>query len=156
MLQAWVYRWGSCASLWCVVSFMVWIELNFTSALTRWHWMLSSNPRWPLKALLGTYGELSVRMLKCHLTNQSAHLHASGDVSICACVCVCVIKRTCCMQCCQREAVFFCIDYGWIKQTLVRFVYAKASVSEQADQNILKTTRWEQNDSEAVVESDFV
>lgn len=45
--SAGVTLWSSCASLWFVVSFMVWIELDFTSALTRWHWMLSPFPHWP-------------------------------------------------------------------------------------------------------------
>lgn len=129
----WAYLWYFCASLWFVVSFMVWIELDFTSVLTRWQWTLSSLPHWSLKTLLRTYGELSVRMLKHHLTNQSAHLHANSDAKcMCMCVCVCrwwcgcVIKCTCCMQTrCQRQTVFFRIDYGCIKQTLVRFGYIR-------------------------------
>lgn len=49
--------------------------------------MLSSVPHWPpQKTLLRTYGELSVRMLKCHLTNQCTHLHAIGDASVRRCV----------------------------------------------------------------------
>lgn len=93
-------------------------------------------PSLALKTLLRTYGELSVRMLKRHLTNQCTHLHANGDASVHACVCVCVcywwcwcvIECTCCTESCQRQTVFLCIDYGWIKQTLVRSVYTKMTV----------------------------
>jgi len=84
-------------------------------------------------------------MLKCHLTNQSPHLHADGDTGARACARVrarhwgCNRMHMLYAECCQRQTVFFCIDYGWIKQTLVRFVYSRMTVSEQADQNILNT-----------------
>ena len=60
---------------------------GFTRILTRCHWMpLPPGPRRALKTFLRTYGDLSVRMLKCHLTNQSAHLHFNG-MQICVYVC---------------------------------------------------------------------
>lgn len=68
-----------------VVGFMVWIELDFTSIfneVTLNALSLLFSPHWLWRTLLRTYGELSVSMLKCHLTNQCAHLHAIVDASV--------------------------------------------------------------------------
>lgn len=78
-----------CALLRCAVRFMAWTEPSFTSGLNEVTLNAFFQPSLALKTLLRTYGELSVRMLTCHLTNQSAHLHANCDVSIRACVSVC-------------------------------------------------------------------
>lgn len=80
-LRAALYR----AWLWFVVGFMVWIELDFTSIfneVTLNALSLPFSPHWLWRTLLRTYGELSVSMLKCHLTNQCAHLHAIVDASV--------------------------------------------------------------------------
>lgn len=73
------------AWLWFVVGFMAWIELDFTSIfneVTLNALSLPFSPHWLRGTLLRTYGELSVSMLKCHLTNQCAHLHAIVDASV--------------------------------------------------------------------------
>lgn len=42
----WACHKSFCSSLWFVVSFMNWIELDFAPVLTRWQWTLSSFPHW--------------------------------------------------------------------------------------------------------------
>lgn len=132
----WAYLWSFCASLWFAVSFMVWIELDFSSALTRWHWTLSSFPslalKNPFKDLRRAVCEdvkMSLNKSMCSFACQPVmrvYVHVPTRVSLM--VWVCNRMHMLHAGCCQRQTVFFCIDYGWIKQTLVRSVYTEMTV----------------------------